>query len=95
MTITITRQAYFELFQETVECSQHPDPNDAMDVIYKYPQPLGQGYWREIALRQGLVLRILNLQLSDRLIIQAPERDDLRVFPGQPFTVQGTISWEF
>ncbi|MHC5722353.1 MAG: AraC family transcriptional regulator, partial [Nostoc sp.] len=74
MTITISRQAHFELFQETVECSQHPDPNDVMDVIYKYPQPLGQGYWREIALRQGLVLRILNLQLSDRIIEQLSER---------------------
>lgn len=75
MTITISWQAHWELFQETVEPSQHPDPDDAMDVVYKYPQPLGQGYLRLIELREGLVLSILNLQLSDRLIIQAPERE--------------------
>ncbi|MEH2081245.1 MAG: AraC family transcriptional regulator [Nostoc sp.] len=75
MTITISWQAYWELFQETIERSQHPNPDDAMDVVYKYPQALGQGYLRQIELREGLVLSILNLQLSDRLIIQAPQRE--------------------
>jgi len=38
MTITISEQAYDELFrQETVERSQHPDPDDSLDVMYKYP----------------------------------------------------------
>lgn len=52
MTITFSQQAYDDLFQETVERSQHPDPDDPLDVVYKYPRQLAQGYWREIQLRR-------------------------------------------
>jgi AraC-like DNA-binding protein len=76
MTITISRQAYDELlYQQTVERSQHPDPEDLLDVVYQFPSALGQGYWREIQLREGLELTIGNLQLRDRLIIKHPEAD--------------------
>jgi AraC-like DNA-binding protein len=74
MTITISRQASDELlYQAIVERSQHPDPDDLLDVVYQYPQPLGQGYWREIQLREGLALTIGNLQLHDRTLIKSPE----------------------
>lgn len=74
MTITISRQAYFDLFTETVATWQHPDPTDVLDVVYKYPQELGRGYWRDIELQEGLWLTISNHQLHDRLIIAAPDR---------------------
>lgn len=73
MTITISLQAYDELFQD-VEI-RHPDPDDLLDVLYKFPQPLGQGYQREIELRPGLVLTILDMQLRNQMILAAPERE--------------------
>lgn len=75
MTITLSQQAFDELFQETVEPDQHPDPDDLLDVVYKYPRRLGQGYWRRIQLRQGLELIIGNLQMRDRMIILQPEEE--------------------
>lgn len=73
MTITISDQAFLELLQETFESSQHPD-TDSFDVIWKYPQPLGQGYIRQIQLREGLTLEIIDCRLHERLIIELPER---------------------
>jgi hypothetical protein len=77
MTITISRQAYDELlYQQTVERSQHPDSEDLLDVIYQFPPALGQGYWREIQLREGLELTIANLQLRDRLMTKDLEGEN-------------------
>lgn len=75
MTISISQQAYDELFHETVEHSQHPDPDDSLDVVYKYPQQLAQGYWRSIYLRPGLELEIGNIQMHERLAIVYPEQE--------------------
>jgi hypothetical protein len=76
MTITISQQAYDNLLVvDTVEHSQHPDPDDVLDVVYKYPQALGQGYWRQIQLREGLQLEIANLKLNDRMIMTHPEQE--------------------
>ncbi|WP_017653440.1 helix-turn-helix domain-containing protein [Fortiea contorta] len=75
MTITLSQQEFDGLFEETVEPSQHPDPDDAMDIVYKYPRRLGQGYWRRIQLRPGLELIIGNLQMRDRMIILQPEQE--------------------
>jgi AraC-like DNA-binding protein len=76
MTITISRQAYDELLYQQIERSQHFDPEDLLDVIYQFPSDLGQGYWREIQLREGLELTIGNLQLSDRLMTKEPEGEN-------------------
>lgn len=75
MTITISQQVFNDLFQETVEYSLHPDANDLLDVMYKYPQPIGQGYWRVIQLREGLELTIGDLQLRDRMVSIHPEQE--------------------
>ncbi len=69
MTITISDQAFLELLQETFESSQHPN-TDSFDVIWKYPQPLGQGYIRQLQLREGLTLEIIDYRLHDRLLIE-------------------------
>lgn len=79
MTITISQQTYDDLFQETVERSQHPDPDDPLDVMYKYPEPLGQGYWRNIQLREGLELTIGDLQLRDRMVTKHPEQEQQEI----------------
>lgn len=44
--------------------------------MYKYPRRLGQGYWRNIQLREGLELTIGNLQMRDRMITTHPEQEN-------------------
>jgi hypothetical protein len=76
MSISITNQAFDELLhQEIVDSSQHPDPNDELDVMYNFPRLLGQGYWREIKLRPGLELAIGDLRLCDRVIYEHPKTE--------------------
>jgi AraC-like DNA-binding protein len=74
MTITISEQAFEDLFQETVKHSQHPDTVDRLDVVYEYPELLGKGYLRDIKLREGLYINILDAQIRDRLMIIDSER---------------------
>jgi AraC-like DNA-binding protein len=76
MTISISEPAFYELlYREIVDSSQHPDPDDEMDVTYNFPKLMGEGYWREIQLRPGLELSIGNLRLCDRIIIESPETE--------------------
>lgn len=72
MTVSISPQAYDELCQD-VEPSQHPDPDDTLDEMFKFPQLLGQGYWRHIELREGLAVSIGDFRFQDRLMIASPE----------------------
>jgi AraC-like DNA-binding protein len=73
MTITISEQAYDDLWQAKVETTQ-ADPLDPLDVTYCYPTELGLGWVRWIQLREGLELEIFSAQLHDRLIIEAADR---------------------
>lgn len=77
MTISISSQAHDELLfqQETIERSQQPDPDDALDVMLKVPQLLGSGYWRFIELREGLAVQLGDLRLCDRVLETYPERE--------------------
>ncbi|MBW4642229.1 MAG: AraC family transcriptional regulator [Goleter apudmare HA4340-LM2] len=76
MPISISDQAFEELlFQKTVNNCQYSDPDDHLDITYYYPKPFGQGQWREIHLRQGLLLAIGDLCLSDRVIFEMPETE--------------------
>jgi hypothetical protein len=68
MSISISEQAFEDLFEETVEYSQHPDTVDPLDVVCKYPELLGKGYTRDIKLRKGLHINILDVQIRDRFI---------------------------
>jgi AraC-like DNA-binding protein len=73
MTITLSEQALYELFEETLEPLHHDDPNDKFDRIYKYPEIIGGGYWRFIELREGLSLEIGSLKMHDRTVIRHSE----------------------
>lgn len=73
MTITLSQQDYWQLFQETEE--QNTSAVDEFDITWKYPEHLGQGYCREIQLRDGLELSIAHYQLHDAITIQLPERE--------------------
>lgn len=75
MTFTISQQAWEDLQQEVNETTLG-DPLDPLDVTWQYPKSIGHGYIRQIELRQGLGLEILNCRLCDRLIINCPEHPD-------------------
>jgi AraC-like DNA-binding protein len=69
MTTTLSKEAYWELFEETVTKQAHIN-----DITYKFPTQLGKGYCRDIDLREGLELTIAKYQLHDDIIIEMPER---------------------
>ncbi|NJR39793.1 MAG: helix-turn-helix transcriptional regulator [Leptolyngbyaceae cyanobacterium CSU_1_4] len=73
MAITLSQHNYWDLFQEAEE--QRAFSADDFDTIWKYPWRLGQGYWREIRLRDGVELAIAHYQLHDAVTMQLPERD--------------------
>ncbi|MEH2107910.1 helix-turn-helix domain-containing protein [Nostoc sp.] len=77
MTITISQQAFDELWKETRTngTSHYPDPGDQFDLMHKFPQPLGRGYWREIQLREGFNLTIADYRVCDRLMIEFSDLD--------------------
>lgn len=82
MSITISQQAYWDLFIEISETEQNVprihsaigDRWDIFDTICYFPKELGQGYWGEIELRDGLYLAISEHQLYDDLVIKLPDR---------------------
>ncbi|MFQ4143528.1 AraC family transcriptional regulator [Chlorogloeopsis sp. ULAP02] len=82
MTITITQQAFWDLFTEVAEtekkCGGHNPILDEcwniFDTIYHFPKELGQGFCGEIELRDDLYLEISEYQLYDDLILKLPER---------------------
>jgi AraC-like DNA-binding protein len=72
MTITLAQHNYWELFQDIEE--QNTSGADEFDITWKYPEQLGQGYWREIRLRQGVELAIAHYRPHDSITLQLPER---------------------
>jgi AraC-like DNA-binding protein len=77
MTITLSQYDYWALFQdiESQTASNNASSADEFDIAWKYPEQLGQGYWREIRLRDGLELAIAHYQLHDSVVMQLPERE--------------------
>ncbi|MBW4643934.1 MAG: AraC family transcriptional regulator [Goleter apudmare HA4340-LM2] len=71
MTITISNQDYWDLFQEAN--ITHQEQSEVLDVTWKYPAVLGQGYRREIELQPGLDLTVEDYQLHKNLIRKGDE----------------------
>jgi len=71
MTISISQATYQQLVREAKKCDNNS--SDEFDGIWHYPKPLGQGYWRTINLREGLILDIADYQLRDRLRLKTLE----------------------
>ncbi|MBF2009053.1 MAG: helix-turn-helix transcriptional regulator [Chlorogloeopsis fritschii C42_A2020_084] len=82
MTITISQQAFWDLFVEIPETETKGDglnPTvderwNMFDTICHFPKELGQGFSGGIELRDGLYLEISEYQLYDDLIVKLPER---------------------
>lgn len=73
MTITLSPQAFWELFEEESE-HVHPSPSDAFDTVSAYPAILGKGYWRNVDLREGMDLAIAHYHLYSDFVLHMPER---------------------
>ncbi|MEH2071682.1 MAG: hypothetical protein V7K47_26610 [Nostoc sp.] len=74
MTITISRNNFFDIYFEVEQTKQRNDPADEFDILWQYPSQFGQGYSRTIELQQGLGLMINQYQLYEDLAIKASER---------------------
>lgn len=74
MTITFSQRDYLDL----VEASQTPEnigPQNAFETVIRFPEKLGQGYYRNLRLRQGVWLRISHFQLhTEDVECVVPER---------------------
>jgi AraC-like DNA-binding protein len=75
MAIAISQADYWELFNTIESTAQGSHSLDEWDVTWIYPEQLGQGYWREICLRDGVELAIAHYQLHDSVTVQLPERE--------------------
>lgn len=73
MAIVISKSDYWELLS-AAEPEKHRPP-DPFETTWVYPEQLGQGYWREIQLRNGLELALAHYQLHDSITMQLPERE--------------------
>ena len=68
MAITISGYDFRESVRETAENRQDSYTLSGSDTIWKFPARFGEGYWREIQLRQGLSLTLSDYQLHENLI---------------------------
>lgn len=68
MTISITSQTYWDLWQETNHTPQQVDPSDPLDGFQRVPPTLGQGFRREIEWQEGIELAIEDYQLHDNVL---------------------------
>jgi AraC-like DNA-binding protein len=68
MAIVLSDTDYW-MFQDEQSAS------DASDITYNYPSQLGQGFIRNINLREGLMLDIADYQLHNDIIIYSCDRE--------------------
>ncbi|MEH2180209.1 hypothetical protein [Nostoc sp.] len=73
MAIALSHQAYCELFEEVDQTQQYCDPIDDLDITWKCPKQLGEGWVREIQLREGLSLWVENSRQNNDVIVEFPE----------------------
>ncbi|MEM8781209.1 MAG: AraC family transcriptional regulator [Cyanobacteria bacterium P01_G01_bin.49] len=73
MTISLTRQEFYELFQEADKEELKLDLSDELDTTWKHDGRIGLGWQRLIQLREGIRLRIDNEKYHDRLLIHTLE----------------------
>lgn len=99
MTLTISQQAYWELFEEEKSEGHQNVQTDEFDVTWSYPFQLGQGYWREIQLRDGLELTIADYQLHEDLTLslsdcEHPIECDFNILANAVSTQSSLDRWE-
>lgn len=73
MTITLSNQDYWELFEEAKQNGEITNQSNDFETILEYPSQLGQGYRQRIQLRDGLRLSINDHISREHLILKIPE----------------------
>ncbi|MUG92602.1 hypothetical protein F7734_09085 [Scytonema sp. UIC 10036] len=91
LAIALSHPTYLKLFEEVDQTQQYCDPTDDLDITWKYPKQLGEGWVREIQLREGLSLRIENIRQYDDLIVEYPEEER---HLGYFFLTSGVSDWD-
>ncbi len=71
----LSQADYWALVQANVCQQQSSIASEEFDITYLYPAQLGQGYVREIKLREGLDLAIASYQPNRDVIIENPDRE--------------------
>jgi AraC-like DNA-binding protein len=74
MAIALSQLDYWELFNESKPVELTPEL-DSFETSLSYPKLLGQGYRREVELRDGLDLAIAHYQPNDAITVRLPERE--------------------
>ncbi|AFZ28785.1 transcriptional regulator, AraC family [Gloeocapsa sp. PCC 7428] len=69
MAIALSEASWDELWEESWERAYCADSMDECDQIIEYPQQLGQGYKRNIELRNGIILTLHNYRFHDDLTV--------------------------
>jgi AraC-like DNA-binding protein len=72
MAIALSQADYWSLFDETENIIPQPD---AFDFLCPYPALLGQGFVREIYLRDGLTLAIADYQDHHDIVMESCDRE--------------------
>ncbi|MBW4591973.1 MAG: AraC family transcriptional regulator [Brasilonema angustatum HA4187-MV1] len=100
MTINITFYDFWDL-RKAANPESIIDPTHPEDYLYRYPKELGEGYYRWIPLREGIIIEILETYLpqSIKWITHAYHQDSLEfgfilAGSGQDFDGQATKSGE-
>ncbi|WNZ22505.1 helix-turn-helix transcriptional regulator [Leptolyngbya sp. NK1-12] len=75
MTISLSQQSYTDFEQALYAQAQYPDSADGMDLLLQQPAWFATGYTREVELRQGLRLQILDFRLCDRCETTLPDQE--------------------
>lgn len=75
MTLTLSHQAYWTLFEEANCLEDDDQPSDRFDSFLQCPESLGQGYLRSLLLQPGLVLGIADYTLFGNVMTTSSERD--------------------
>ncbi|MDZ8108505.1 MAG: AraC family transcriptional regulator [Nostoc sp. DedQUE12a] len=74
MANIISSSDYEQLWQQSNQNIQYPEPSDSSDIINLCPKEFGKGYERWIQLR-GISLLIIDEEFHEDLIVQAPNQE--------------------
>jgi len=79
MTITLSQENYWELVQQTQKTASSFFPSTQecgnSDITWQYPSQLGQGFVRNVQLREGLHLHLADYQPHEDIITFSSDRE--------------------
>lgn len=73
----MSEQTYADFVEELHSQAQYPDPVDETDMLLQQPTWFAEGYTREIELRQGMALHVIDLRLCDRCETTFTEKNEV------------------